>query len=232
MKRSTLLTMTSIIALYHIIVAGGLLTWFGIFVPTQIHRAISVICGLTLTFLLVRARSNDKSEKVPWYDYVLILSTIISAGYVVFFHDEILKYATYGFLDTKGFILALMLAIPILEAARRKTGIIFPLIILFFVFITVFQNILPGFLYGTGFPLKKLLFSAYVGVSGFFGFTLGVAATILIIFLIFGALFHRAGGGKWLMDLALALTGWSRGPCQGFCRFQCYVWFRCRFSSK
>ena len=56
-----------------------------------------------------------------------------------------------------------------------------------------------------------MLYSAYVGDAGIFGLPLGIAANIVIVFLIFGAMMHRAGASLWFMDLALALTGWSRG---------------------
>ncbi|WP_102348903.1 TRAP transporter permease [Bacillus sp. Marseille-P3661] len=211
MKNSKIiLWVTTIIVLYHIIVAGNLLTWLGIFVPSQSHRAITLAAGLTLIFLFMRSKKQNQ-DKIPWYDYILLASSLLSLGYVAFFYEKMLRYAMYGSLDTIGVVLALMLAIPLLEAARRKTGLVFPLIIVVLVLITIFQKYLPGILNGQGYPLDRLLYSSYVGTHGIFGLPLGVASTVLIIFLVFGALMERAGAGKWFMDLALALTGWSRG---------------------
>src|SRR5690625_3220064 len=96
---------TTLIVLYHIIVAGNLLTWFGIFVPGQVHRAITLASGLTLIFLFFRAGKTEH-EKTPWYDYILLVSVLISLGYVTFFHDEILHYAMVGSLDTTGVVMA------------------------------------------------------------------------------------------------------------------------------
>ena len=104
-----------------------------------------------------------------------------------------------------------MLAIPLLEAVRRVAGWVLPGIILFFVFIAMFQQFLPEVLTGIGFPLDRLLFSIYVGDAGIFGRPLDVAANIVIVYLIFGALMHRAGASQWFMDLAMAVTGRSRG---------------------
>lgn len=211
MKRSNIvLWLTTIIVLYHVVVAGNLLTWLGIFVPSQVHRAITLASGLTLIFLFFSSK-KEKKRGASWYDYILLLSALISLGYVVFFYNNMLNYAMYGSLDTTGIVLALMLAIPLLEAVRRKTGLIFPLLILFFIFITIYQKFLPGILNGQGYGLDRLLYSSYVGTDGIFGLPLGVASTVLIIFLVFGALLERAGAGQWFMDLALALTGWARG---------------------
>ena len=122
-----------------------------------------------------------------------------------------IQYYTLGKLDTKGIILTAMLWVPLLEALRRKVGFTLPILILVMVFITVFQKHLPGILSGAGYPIERLFFGSYVGVDGIFGMTLGIAATIIIIFIFFGALFEMAGAGKWFMDLAMALTGWSKG---------------------
>ena len=165
---------------------------------------------MVLIFVLTRAGKSN-TTKIPIYDYLLICFTLTSLGYVIFFYEKILLYSQFGFLDTTGIVLALILCIPLLEAVRRKTGWIFPILILTLVSITLFQKFLPGILYGQGYALDRLLYSAYVGSSGIFGLPLKVAASVLIIFLIFGALLERAGAGKWFMNIALALTGWSKG---------------------
>ncbi|WP_017727778.1 TRAP transporter permease [Halalkalibacterium ligniniphilum] len=212
MQRSTLLLwISTIIGIYHIIIAGQFLPRFGFFIPTQIQLAISLSCALLIIFILFRASKKNNNDRIPFYDYLLIGMVLVSLGYVIFFYEKILQYSQFGFLDTTGIILALFISIPLLEAVRRKTGWVFPILILTLVSITIFQKYLPGILYGQGYSIDRLLYSAYVGSSGIFGLPLNVAASILIIFLIFGALLERAGAGKWFMDIALALTGWSKG---------------------
>ncbi|MDA0238651.1 MAG: TRAP transporter fused permease subunit [Proteobacteria bacterium] len=211
---------TSLIAVYHFFAVAQIPSFLGIFVPSNVHLAISISSAMVLVFLLLAANGERHGEdteaagrfrKVPWYDWLLMASGLTGAGFVIFFHEAILDYGEFGFLDARGVVLALMLAIPVLEAVRRTTGWALPIIILTFVFITVFQKFLPGLLYGQGFPIENLLYSAYVGDAGIFGLPLGIAANIVIIFLIFGALMEGAGASRWFMDMALALTGWSRG---------------------
>ncbi|MCZ6637353.1 MAG: TRAP transporter fused permease subunit [Alphaproteobacteria bacterium] len=219
-RNKILLSITSIIAVYHFLVVGQLPTWFGIFVPHEVHLAVSISSAMILVYLLLPAGGTKHGEdteaggrfrKVPWYDWLLLASGLTGAGFVIFFHESILDYGEYGFLDTKGIILAGMLAVPVLEAVRRTTGWALPIIIVAFVLMTIFQKFLPGLLYGRGFPLDRLLYGTYVGNAGIFGLPLGIAANIVIVFLIFGALMDRAGASRWFMDIALALTGWSRG---------------------
>ncbi|WP_245796431.1 TRAP transporter permease [Domibacillus antri] len=210
LRSKLVLWISTIIGLYHIIIAGQFLPQIGLFIPTQVHLAISLTCALIIIFILFRATKKE-SSKIPFYDYLLIGCSIVSLGYVIFFYDRVLQYSQFGFLDGTGVLLAILLCIPLLEAVRRKTGWVFPILILSLVSITIFQKYLPGILYGEGYDLDRLLYSAFVGSSGIFGLPLKVATSILIVFLIFGALLERAGAGKWFMDVALSLTGWSKG---------------------
>ena len=130
---------------------------------------------------------------------------------MILYHDRILDYSMYGFLDTQGMILALLIVVPLIEAVRRTTGIVLPILVLTMVAMTVFQNYLPGILYGSGYSLDRLLYSTYIGESGVFGLPLNVAANIIIVFVLFGALMEVSGAGKWFLDIAMATTGWSRG---------------------
>ncbi len=202
--------LTTIIALYHLSVVAQLPTWFGVFIPDQIHQALSLLSALVLLFVRL-AQDGHQPRAKRWIDRALLASALIGGGFVVLFHERVLEYSLFGFLDATGIVLALLLAVPLLVAARRVAGWALPAIILFFVLMTVFQRFLPGILYGAGFYIDRVLFSMYVGDAGIFGQPLRIAANIIIVYLIFGALMHEAGASQWFMDLALALTGWSRG---------------------
>ena len=219
-RSKILLWFTSLIAVYHFVVVAQLPTWFRIFVPHNVHLAVSISSAMVLIFALLPAggrkhgedtKAESRLRRIPWYDFLLMASGLIGAGYVILFHEAILDYGEFGFLDDKGIVLATLLAVPVLEAVRRTTGWALPIIIMFFVGITIFQQFLPGLLYGRGYPPERLLYSAYVGDAGIFGLPLGIAANIVIVFLTFGALMEGAGASRWFMDMALALTGWSRG---------------------
>ena len=194
--------------------------WPGFFIPDQVHGAISLAAALSVIFLTIPAvgahpgiAPDPAAEKrrPSLFDLVLTASALISLGYVVFFYQDMLDYSLYGFLDTKGIILALMLCLPLFEAVRRTTGVTLPILVSLLVLGTVFQNVLPGVLYGRGYDIDRLLYSSYVGESGIFGLPLNVASNIIIVFVLFGALMEASGAGRWFLQLALAITGWSRG---------------------
>ena len=209
----------AVIVIYHIVIVGNLAAMAGYFMPSQVHGAISLACALTIIFLMVPARGahgvsregGGTSRRPTLFDIALIACALISLGYVVFFHQNVLDYSMFGFLDGTGIVLAALLCLPLIEAVRRTTGVILPILVTTLVLGTVFQNVLPGVLYGRGYELDRLLYAAYVGESGIFGLPLNVATNIVIIFVLFGAVMEVSGAGKWFLRLALALTGWSRG---------------------
>ena len=200
-----------ILALYELLYASRLLTWFGIFMPAPQHRAISLLFALALIYALQSPSGDKREARLAWYDLLLLVCGLIGAGFVAVSYESIVDYASYGYLDTKGVIFVILLAVSLFEAARRLSGWWLPLMIIFFSLVTVFQNYLPGALHGKGFGLDRLGYSFYVGSSGIFGTPLGVAVTIIITYIIFGRLLQQAGGGQWFVNIALSLTGWMRG---------------------
>lgn len=209
------------IVVYHVVMVGNLAAMAGFFMPDQMHGAISLASALTVIFFLVpaggsghgvaREADTGSGRRATWFDYALIACTWISLGYVVVFYQAVIDYSMFGFLDTQGLVLALLICLPLIEAVRRTTGVTLPILVGVLVLATVFQNVLPGILYGRGYETDRLLYAAYVGESGIFGLPLRVAASIIIIFVLFGALMEQSGAGRWFLRLALAATGRSHG---------------------
>lgn len=214
MQRHRLATwLASLTVIYHFLAVGQVFTLFGFFMPPQIHSAISLTLACMIVFLFVPVRGRERRERARlcWYDLPFILAVLCANGYVIFFFESIEDYSLFGFLDSFGVVLALALSVALLEATRRTTGIVLPLLILAMVAMTAFQPYLPGLLYGLGYDLDRIMYSAYVGESGIFGLPLKIASTIVFVFVVFGAVMQASGAGRWVIDLALALTGRSRG---------------------
>src|SRR5688500_9141797 len=60
-------------------------------------------------------------------------------------------------------------------------------------------------------PIPTLLEQMYLSTEGIFGSTLGVSASYVMLFVIFGAFMEKSGTGRLFMDFALALAGHSAG---------------------
>lgn len=215
MNRHWLATWIATLAvIYHLAAVGQVFTLFGVFLPPQIHSAISLTFACLVVFLFVPATGGHERRKNPklnWYDIPFLIALLAGNGYVIFFFERVEDYSLFGFLDTFGIILALALCVALLEAVRRATGIILPLLIVAMVAMTAFQAYLPGLLFGAGYDLDRIMYSAYVGEGGIFGLPLKVASTIIFVFVVFGAVMEASGAGRWIIDLALGIAGRSRG---------------------
>ncbi|MDP2606276.1 MAG: TRAP transporter fused permease subunit [Deltaproteobacteria bacterium] len=197
-------------ALYHLVVVSRIPTFFGFFLPTARHRAVSLSFALVIVYLSYSIRGKRRLG-ISWFDALMLVLGMSGLGFVVFFYEQATDYEAYGFLDFKGMVLAYALAISILEALRRLTGWVLPSLIVLFLLAARYQSVLPGLLFGKGYTWDRLGYAIYVPGEGVFGVPLGVASTIVIVFLMFASMLQRAGVGEWFSQLALSLAGWTRG---------------------
>jgi len=197
-------------ALYHLVVVSRIPTFFGFFFPTARHRAVSLSFALVIVYLSYSIRGKRRLG-ISWFDALMLVLGMSGLGFVVFFYEQATDYEAYGFLDFKGMVLAYALAISILEALRRLTGWVLPSLIVLFLLAARYQSVLPGLLFGKGYSWDRLGYAVYVPGEGVFGVPLGVASTIVIVFLMFASMLQRAGVGEWFSQLALSLAGWTRG---------------------
>ncbi|MGP1677099.1 MAG: TRAP transporter permease [Burkholderiales bacterium] len=183
-------------SLYHMYVAG-----FG---PPEavIFRGIHLLFALTLVFLLFPTRSKASAA---WraIDVALI---VVSYGFVlhIFLNYEyfINRIIYIDDLTTWDMIYAVAAVAIVLEATRRVIGLALPLTaIAFLVYAGLFTHV-------TG---EVLLEQLYLSTEGIFGSTLGVSASYVMLFVLFGAFMERSGTGQLFMDFALSLTGHSAG---------------------
>lgn len=114
-------------------------------------------------------------------------------------------------LDGLSIALALLGMAGLFTVAVLLMGWAFGLIIAVFGLYLVFGAAAPGIFEHRGFGLSWAVDHLFYTKEGVFGIPLGVSATYIILFILFGALLDRLGGGKFMIDLAMALTGRLRG---------------------
>jgi TRAP transporter 4TM/12TM fusion protein len=99
----------------------------------------------------------------------------------------------------------------VMEATRRAVGVAMVAVTSFFVLQTLFTNHFFGFLFGPPTSLRKYVDIIFMRADGIFGIPLMVAATYIVLFIIFGALLIRSGAGRFFIDLAVSVTGHRTG---------------------
>jgi len=116
-----------------------------------------------------------------------------------------------GLVDGADAGLGVVAALLVLEATRRVIGWPMTLIAAFFLAYAYFGPYFPGVFAHKGYGFERLFTQLYLTTEGIFGLPLGVAATFVFVFILFGALLEATGAGKFFIDLAYALAGQSRG---------------------
>jgi TRAP transporter 4TM/12TM fusion protein len=202
--RLTISAVALVMALYHL--------WVAFVGPPNalVLRSVHVGFALTLAFLATRWRkSGEPAEPSPW-DWALIALAVAATAYPVLWVDYFLNRMYYVDDPTlPDLILGYGLVLLVLEATRRAVGIALPA--------TAAVFIVYALTMGQQNPLI-LIDQLYLTTEGIFGIPAGVAATYVILFIIFGALVERTGTGKLFMDFALALTGHQvGGPAKVAC---------------
>lgn len=171
-----------------------------------IQRGVHLGFSVALIFIVTG------KDRAWWQRFPALLSAIFllySAGYIVFEYSNIM--AREGELTTHEITLGVILFPLILEASRRSIGLTLPLVSLLFVGYAYLGPYLPFGLGHRGYDVERLASHLFLSTDGIYGTPLGVSATFIFMFVLFGAFLQVSGAGEFLINLALATTGKSRG---------------------
>jgi TRAP transporter 4TM/12TM fusion protein len=142
-------------------------------------------------------------------DYAFGIALIVAGIYImVVWKDRILKVGRAPFADI---VMGTIMIIAVLESTRRTTGKFLSITAIVFLFYTLFGPYMPGILAHKGETWRRLVTFMYVSAEGVFGVTMGIAASYIIIFVIFGSFLEAFGTGQWFVDISYAITGRYRG---------------------
>jgi TRAP transporter 4TM/12TM fusion protein len=194
-------------SLFHLYTAGTI-----IFQP-MVQRSVHLGLALILTFLLFPGRRRSRPHRVPVLDYLLAALSAIVCAYLIFnwtlASDRVtLLGALPGFWDLLFGTITIFLVI---EATRRIIGWALPLVAIAFLLYGVAGHHLPGMMGFPPIPVTRIIAVNYIATDGIFGTPLGVSATFVFLFVLFGAFLQKLGGGEFFIDLAYSLFGRFRG---------------------
>lgn len=181
--------------------------------PPQIQRAVHLGFVLVLIYLLYPARATGSKHRLAWYDVILAAAGAAVCGYIVWNYDVIVLDA--GPPTQMDFIFGCASILLVLEATRRIVGLPITLVATVFLLYAKFGNFIPGMMGHPGFSLQRIVGHMYLTTEGLFGMPLGVSASFVFLFILFGAFLHSTGLGKFFIDLALAAAGrYVGGPAK------------------
>ncbi len=181
-----------------------------------LQRSIHLALILPLTYILFPFCASAPQDRVPWYDWILGLISATPGIYsIVYYNDIVNRIQQVDPLTTAQFGFGAMLVIFLLEGSRRVVGLPLSIIAGLFAAYMHFGSYLPGILKGLSLSYPEIVEQLYLTDEGIFSMPLGVSATFVIVFLIFGGFLEKSGAGDYFMDLARALMGTKPGgPAQ------------------
>ncbi|GAB4375332.1 MAG: TRAP transporter permease [Spirochaetales bacterium] len=98
-----------------------------------------------------------------------------------------------------------------LEACRRVVGLPILIIAGSFIAYAFLGPYMPGFLNHRGYSFRRIVGHLYYTTEGIMGLPLGVSSTFIFLFILFGVFLEKTGIGKFFIDIANAIAGFSAG---------------------
>jgi TRAP transporter 4TM/12TM fusion protein len=203
-----------LLSCYHFYTAG-----FGI-PRSATHRGLHMAVTLSLVFVSFSAFGRRDTKPgllaplgLPLADWVLAIAAAVTSLYVPWIYDQLaFRVGNPLPLDlAMGSVLILVL----LEAVRRAMGWPLPIIAILFMCYAYFGQSMPGILVHPGASWSNIVNHLYLTSQGIYGTALGVIATYVFHFVLFGVMATRIGLGQLFIDVATALTGrFAGGPAK------------------
>lgn len=173
-------------------------------------RAIHCIFLLLFTFLLFPTYRKEKRRRSlpPLWDILLILASAGCFIYLITNYNRIAENG--GRITTEEVYIGMVALLCIFEAARRASG---NLAILAGVFLAYnwFGAYLPGLFGHNGFTLRRIINTQFWGTEGVLGTGIGVSATYIFLFVLFGSFLKYSGFSKFINDFSLTIVGQTSG---------------------
>ncbi len=194
---------------------------FGVLIDVP-ARAIHLGFGLFLAFLLFPFYKKNRSKKINIINFLLSTAALFVTFYL-FFNYEALVYRNGVLLKHPISLFGNEFAFPteliiggvgmllLLEATRRAIGIPLVVVASIFLIYSIFGQSMPEMISHQGLSLKRLVGYHWFGGEAIFGIPISVSVSFVFLFVLFGSMLDFAGGGKYFLDLAIALVGKFRG---------------------
>jgi TRAP transporter 4TM/12TM fusion protein len=192
LRRATA-TLAVAMALYHMwVIATGL-------PEAIIFRGAHLLFASVLVFLYYRVRPADRLPSLT--DYVWMAVSVAPVVYLFLNYEYIVTRIYYvDDLQPLDWVFGTMLVVVVIEATRRVIGLALPITAALFLIYGLVST-----------EPERLLDQLFLTTEGIFGPTLGVSATYVMVFVLFGSFMERTGTGQLFMDFALAITGHTAG---------------------
>lgn len=183
-----------------------------------VQRGFHLMVVLVITFLVFPLRKRER-KALDWVvDLLLVAGSAYVGLYLLVDLDGIIRRS--GFFLQRDIVTGVIAVLLVLEAARRTIGWAITIVAVVALLYSMagprgalpwLGELMPGILSHRGYSFERIVSHLYLGQEGIFGLPLGVAATVVYTFILFGAFLESTGAGKTFIDMAYAVAGRQRG---------------------
>ena len=172
-------------------------------------RSAHLAFAVFLAFLSYPALKGSPRDRVPWQDWLLAILAASGALYLAVFANQIAERP--GLPTTADLVMSGIGLVFLLEAARRALGLPLTIVALVFLAYIFFGEHAPEIIAWKGASFGKAMSHLWITQEGVFGIGIGVSASFIFLFVLFGALLEKAGAGNYFTKVAFSLLGHYRG---------------------
>ncbi len=180
---------------------------FGWYVSREISLFLFLGAVLSLAFLTTTGNPARPRGRSWWAIGMAALAIAACAYFIAMRPVHEMRLPMIDELTPLDVTASIILILLVLEATRRCIGMTLVTLVLVFLAYAVLGSKLTGAFAHRGFTTQEMVDHLVFSTNGLFGPALEVAAFLVFVFVIFGALLDRFGGADFFYEMANSLVG-------------------------
>lgn len=199
---------------FYLLVAHQLVDALGSQIPALLSAAVYGFALMMALSALPLKLLGGQGDSPGWLDWPIAVIGAAFSGYLVYFFDEIF-IINIGFPQPLDYLMGGVAILLVIEGARRTMGESLAIIGVVSLMYAITGPELPGVLAHRGYDIIRLVEHLYLGTEGIYGIAIGVVATYVFHFVLFGVLAQASGLGQLFIELATVMSGrYVGGPAK------------------
>ena len=195
-------------SIFQLYISSPLVLEFTPWMNEDVVKRIHLMFAGFLAYLSYLPRKSSPRDYVPAIDWIMGFLFLISIAYIIYAQvwDSLAFEMRLGVPNKLDLTLSIIGLVLLLEATRRTLGP--PLMVVATLALTYAYFGLGN--YG-GASINKIVSHMWITTEGAFGVAVGVSASMVFLFVLFGSLLEQAGAGNYFIRIAFSLMGHFRG---------------------
>ncbi|MEE8332205.1 MAG: TRAP transporter fused permease subunit, partial [Alphaproteobacteria bacterium] len=174
------------------------------------QAVLALVLGLSVFIAWLTIRADRSREESPaWYDWIGACAGLGAFLYIGFQYERLSE--AYGNRTDETLILGFFVVITLMEALRRATGYTLLAVVAAFFLFALVGHLVPGQMRSLEVDWNELVTDLGIDAGAAYGTPLQIGAEVVVVFVFFGQLLLKTGGGEFFTDLAMAGFGRRRG---------------------